>query len=455
MGVGKVHGAGTAVITASNPIAAEATDHVMAVMVDMGSAAVTRSTHRMTTRAGTRVTVVTPLPQDQQATPPPGVFADAAPVGAAGREYRGHLAAGALHMIDSHRQTPEDPDSPEPPMDNSDLPFKYLEGWTELEARPKVPSLDPPPETDTPSQHPSPDTISPTSNPIEQIALEGIPGTRSGSPGHSQQLLTGISSCTGSGMPPHIPVEGRLRDFLPCWQLVTKDRWVLTTIGEGIIIPLQSSQPRPQKRSKEYKLDSSLAAIPASNMEEWIQKKIEVEIPGDDGLPKPGTHYTPMFIVEQGAKKRPIADFTEFNHKPVARNERGANADSVLDTSLPVVRVPVQTPEDDHTPSNKDPLLRLRVGLSETRDSDSTPEIKEITTDVTKAGKFVTTINPLPGTDRRDNGIDERRPSASYVAGSAHSATNPKCSPSTTRLGGPSEHLERDLTDGSGHSPTT
>ena len=37
------------------------------------------------------------------------------------------------------------------------------------------------------------------------------------------------------------------------------------------------------------------------------------QIPGDNGLAKPGHHYTPMFVREQGNKNRPIADFTEFN----------------------------------------------------------------------------------------------------------------------------------------------
>ena len=238
--------------------------------------------------------------------------------------YMGELAISSLKTIDTHHTELDIPTE-----SASELAFDKWEQDTLSSADElKVPDT---------LVHTQRTLIPPTSNVVERLVEEEIPvaqwyqewerrtfPTRT----HWDKFLAQIQAAYSTPDPeqraqmieeviphpaPWIPVGGRLKHFIERWQKVTNDSWVLKTVGEGVQIPYITFPPPPQTQSREYHLEPKHQNVLEQGMLEWQKKQVADQIPGDNGLAKPGHHYTPMFVREQGNKNCPIADFTEFN----------------------------------------------------------------------------------------------------------------------------------------------
>lgn len=125
---------------------------------------------------------------------------------------------------------------------------------------------------------------------------------------------------------PNVPVGGRLTHFASEWRQITKNRWVLDVIENGLkldlnAVPCQEQFPRVYQQSSEIQdqLHVELHALTRKNA------AIQIEMPDQ---PQMGEFYSPAFLLKQKTKSRPIFDY------------RGPNAE------IPSVKFKMETMKD-------------------------------------------------------------------------------------------------------------
>ena len=106
------------------------------------------------------------------------------------------------------------------------------------------------------------------------------------------------------------PPGGRLRFFLPAWQKVTSDPWVLSAV-EGVCLPwiCQPYQPRwPSVR----KFPADQEAVLQEEVAALLEKQAIMEIPVQE---LPNSFLSELFVIPKpNGKWRPIIDLRELNH---------------------------------------------------------------------------------------------------------------------------------------------
>lgn len=122
------------------------------------------------------------------------------------------------------------------------------------------------------------------------------------------------------------PVGGRLQQFLPIWQSITSDKWVLGIIQHGYCLELTSNPPNIPLRS--HKLSSEHIHLLKQEVQSFLLKGAIEPVPKQNQ--GSGVYSLYFLIPKKNSSLRPILDLRELNHYILSEHSHMVTHQQVL-----------------------------------------------------------------------------------------------------------------------------
>ena len=132
---------------------------------------------------------------------------------------------------------------------------------------------------------------------------------------------------------PHLPVGGRLTEFLPFWTLVSCDQWVTSVVAHGYRLPFSGT--KPEGRVTETRPPPGGLLVLRDEVSELCAKCAVEPVPlgqRDNG------YYSTYFLVDKkDGGQRPILNLKRFNRYLVIQTFKMETLRSIISIAVPGV----------------------------------------------------------------------------------------------------------------------
>ena len=143
------------------------------------------------------------------------------------------------------------------------------------------------------------------------------------------QVLQGLGGDTYC-LKAEIPPAGRLGHFLPFWESLTSDAWVLSVVRNGYTLELTRVPPPSGIRRTQARLGSKVLSEEVATL---CTKYAVVPVPPDQA--GAGYYSTYFLVPKKDGSQRPILNLKQFNHWIVKRHFKMETLESIMEVMTP------------------------------------------------------------------------------------------------------------------------